>query len=127
VDTSEEVLEAARRRADALATGDQAGLRRLLHPQFRWVSHTGERFDRDSYVKSNTGESNQWARQELSDVEVITHDRTAVLRCQVLDELGQGDGTEARRMPMTQVWVRYDDDRWVCLAGHAGPSLSQVS
>ena len=22
---------------------------------------------------------------------------------------------------MTQVWVRYDD-RWVCLAGHAGPS-----
>jgi hypothetical protein len=26
-------------------------------------------------------------------------------------------------MPMTQVWVRYDD-RWVCLAGHNGPSLS---
>ena len=53
---------------------------------------------------------------------MVAHDSTAVLRCQVVDAVDQGDGIEEFRMPMTQVWVRYDD-RWVCLAGHAGPSL----
>ena len=43
-----------------------------------------------------------------------------MLRCQVLDEVDGGDGTEQLRMPMTQVWVRYDD-RWVCLVGHTDP------
>ena len=33
--------------------------------------------------------------QELSDVEVIMHDRTAVLRCQVVDEVDRGDGIES--------------------------------
>ncbi len=126
MDTSEEVLEAARRRADALATGDQHALRQLLHPQFRWVSHTGERFDRDSYVESSTDAVTRRARPELSDVDVITHDRTAVLRCQVLDEVDRGDGIEQLRMPMTQVWVRYDDS-WVCLVGHTETSPSPAS
>ena len=123
VDTSEEVLEAARRRADALATGDQHALRRLLHPQFRWVSHTGERFDRDSYVDASTDAGRdpaRPARMDLSDVDVVTHDRTAVLRCEVVES---SDGIEQLRTPMTQVWVRYDDG-WVCLAGHTDPSRS---
>jgi hypothetical protein len=123
VETSEEVLEAARLRAAALAAGDAHELREMLHPQFRWVSHTGERFDRESYVRSNTGGSNRWARQELSEIKVVAHPHTAVLRCQVMDAVDCGEGVEELRMPMTQVWVRYDD-RWVCLAGHAGPSLS---
>jgi Domain of unknown function (DUF4440) len=123
VETSEEVIEAAHLRAAALATGDPQELRELLHPQFRWFSHTGERFDRESYVRSNTGGSNRWDRQELSEVKVIAHERTAVLRCEVVDTVDRGSGVEEFRMPMTQVWVRYDD-RWVCLAGHAGPSLS---
>jgi hypothetical protein len=122
VDTSAEVLEAARSRAAALATGDALELARWLHPQFRWISHTGERFDRDSYVASNTEGANRWASQVLSEVEVVAHEHTAVLRCQVVDSVDRGAGVEEFRMPMTQVWVRYDD-RWVCLAGHAGPSL----
>ena len=126
MDTSEEVLEAARRRADALAAGDQQALRRLLHPQFRWVSHTGERFDRDSYVESTTGGASRRARTELSDVDLITHARTAVLRCEVLDEADSGRGTEQLRTPMTQVWVRYDDS-WVCLVGHTDPSRQTAS
>jgi hypothetical protein len=123
VETSEEVLEAARLRAAALAAGDAHELREMLHPQFRWVSHTGERFDRESYVRSNAGGTNRWARQELSEIKVVAHPHTAVLRCQVMDAVDRGEGVEELRMPMTQVWVRYDD-RWVCLAGHAGPSLS---
>ena len=123
MDTSQEVLEAARSRAAALATGDPQELRRWLHPKFRWFSHTGERFDRDSYVASNTEGTNRWSSQELSEVKVVTHPQTAVLRCQVVDAVDRGAGVEEFRMPMTQVWVRYDD-RWVCLAGHAGPSLS---
>ena len=46
-----------------------------------------------------------------------------MLRCEVVDEVDRGDGIEQLRMPMTQVWVRYDDS-WVCLAGHAEPSRS---
>jgi len=126
VDTSEQVLEAARRRAAALASGDAQQLRSLLHPDFRWVSHTGERFDRESYIASNTGGANRWSRQELSDVDVVAHDSTAVLRCQVIDEVDRGDGIEEFRMPMTQVWVRHED-RWVCLVGHAGPVLAPTA
>ncbi len=126
MDTSEQVLEAARRRAAALASGDSEALRSLLHPDFRWVSHTGERFDRESYIASNIGGANRWAGQELSEVAVVTHETTAVLRCQVLDEVDRGEGVEEFRMPMTQVWVR-DDDRWVCLVGHAGPVLAPAS
>jgi len=123
MDTSEEVLEAACLRAAALATGDPQELRKWLHPQFRWFSHTGERFDRDSYITSNTDGGNRWASQLLSEVEVVAHPRTAVLHCEVVDAVDRGEGVEEFRMPMTQVWVRHDD-RWVCLAGHAGPSLS---
>ena len=126
MDTSEQVLEAARRRAAALASGDAQQLRSLLHPDFRWVSHTGERFDRESYIASNTGGANRWSRQELSDVDVVAHDSTAVLRCKVIDEVDRGDGIEEFRMPMTQVWVRHED-RWVCLVGHAGPVLAPTA
>jgi len=98
----------------------------MLHPDFRWVSHTGERFDRESYIASNTSGTNRWTRQELSDVDVVAHDTTAVLRCQVVDEVDRGDGPEEFRMPMTQVWVRRDGD-WVCLVGHAGPLLAPAS
>jgi hypothetical protein len=101
-------------------------LRDLLHPQFRWISHTGERFDRDSYVESNTDGTTRWSRQELSSVDVVAHDTTAVLRCEVLDEVDHGDGVEEYQLSMTQVWVRYEN-RWVCLVGHAGPTLPSAS
>src|SRR5689334_20415603 len=104
MDPAQEVVEAARLRAAALAAGDPQGLRELLHPQFRWISHTGERFDRESYVLSNTGGTTRWNRQELAEVDVVAHPHTAVLRCQVSDTVDRGSGPEEFRMPMTQVW-----------------------
>jgi hypothetical protein len=123
VNTSAEVLEAARRRAEALAAGDAQALRLLLHPQFRWVAHTGERFDRDSYAASITSPVELVASEELADADIVMHDQTAVLRCQVLQP---GEGGEALPMSMTQVWVLHDD-HWVCLVGHVSAALSPAS
>ncbi|HSK34501.1 MAG TPA: nuclear transport factor 2 family protein [Propionicimonas sp.] len=120
----QQVLAAARQRAAALAEHDQDRLRELLHPDLRWTSHTGERFDRDAYLRSNTGGSNRWSSQQLVDAEVVVHDETAVLRCLAVDTVDRGGGAEEFRMPMTQVWVRRDGG-WVCLAGHAGPRLGE--
>lgn len=44
----------------------------------------------------------------------------AVLHAQTTDVVGSG---ETFRMPMTQVWVR-QEDQWLSLAGHAGPRLA---
>ena len=120
-DPSEEVLEAARQRAAALPPGTVIGSASSLHPHFRWISHAGESFDHDSYLDSNTTGDLHWTGQEMNEVQVVMHERTAVLRCQVVDRFDRGHGPEEFAMPMTQVWVRQDDGRWVCLAGHAGP------
>ena len=121
-----DVLAAARARADAMVAHDSNVLRSLLHPHFRWTSHTGERFDRESYVQSNHQGPTTWFAQVLEDVHVQVVRDTAVLSCTVRDQVGLGGGPpETFVMPMTQTWVR--DDRWLCLAGHAGPRLDQVA
>jgi|SRR5436190_6237091 len=117
MDATAEVIRAAEARAEALASGDADRLREMLHADFRWVSHAGERFDRDSYVASAAG--NGWSEQRLTEISVVAHEQTAVLRCTVVDTVDRGHGPREYRMPMTQVWVRRDG-RWVCLAGHAG-------
>lgn len=81
MNVEEQVLAAARQRAAALAAHDHDRLRELLHPDFRWTSHTGERFDRDAYLRSNTRGSNRWSGQQVVDAEVLVHGETAVLRC----------------------------------------------
>jgi hypothetical protein len=55
VSDKDQVLAAARARADMLSAGDTAGLRALLHPAFGWISHRGEIFDREQYLAANTG------------------------------------------------------------------------
>lgn len=67
----QQVLEASEARAAALAAGDAARLEALLHVDFRWTSHTGERFDRDSYIDSNTAGTTVWRSQTLDDSEVV--------------------------------------------------------
>ena len=122
------VLDAATRRADALARGDAAALTSLLHERFRWTTHVGQTFDRDEYVRRNTqrdsndsGDRTVWRSQRLDDVEVVVVGTTAVLHAEVTDEVAvPGGGTSTFTMPMTQVWV-LEQDRWLCLAGHAGP------
>lgn len=118
---ADEVLRAAESRAEALAGGEPDRLRRLLHPEFRWTSHRGELFDRESYVLANT-RSVRWVKQRLEDPEITVVGDTALLLC-TADDTVVRDGEELGfRMPVTQVWVRQHKG-WVCLAGHAGPLL----
>ena len=70
VDVRAEVLAAARARAAALASGDRTRLATLLHPEFRWTSHTGEVFDKGGYLAANTGGGTSWRRQDLGDPDV---------------------------------------------------------
>lgn len=64
----------------------------------------------------------KWRSQQLDVVDVVVVGEAAVLRAEVLDVVGTTAGDETFRMPMTQVWVR-QNNRWQCLAGHAGPRL----
>jgi ketosteroid isomerase-like protein len=121
-DPREQVLEAARARAAALAGADADALTRLLHEDFRWTSHTGELFDRDSYMAANTGTTTRWSSQGLGNPEILVVGDTAVLRALVTDEIRDASGVRLYRMPMTQVWVRTHEG-WKCLAGHAGPLI----
>jgi ketosteroid isomerase-like protein len=124
VSAADSVLAAARARAAALAAGDVSRLAELLHPDFRWTSHTGEQFGRETYLASNTGGRTTWKQQELGEPEVLAVGSTAVLRTVVTDTIeANAGGTETFRMPMTQVWV-LGDNGWQCLAGHAGPRLA---
>ncbi|WP_309650263.1 nuclear transport factor 2 family protein [Nocardioides sp.] len=118
-----EVIEAALARAAALAVGDAEHLTALLHPDFRWTSHVGETYDREAYVRRNTGGHTVWRSQELVDPAVVVVGDTAVLHAHVTDVVLTADGEPAAfRMPMTQTWVR-EDGTWRCLAGHAGPRV----
>jgi ketosteroid isomerase-like protein len=118
-----QVLQAARARAHALASGDVRQLGNLLHADFRWTSHTGEDFDRAAYLESNTGGGTSWRRQDLGEPEVVVVGNAAVLRTVVTDVIDSVGGEQIYRMPMTQVWVRTDHG-WQCLAGHAGPTFT---
>lgn len=121
VDTTQrQVVEAAEARALALANRDSNALEHLLHEDFRWISHTGEMFSRDDYISRNTAGSVKWRSQRLGGADVVVVGETAVLCAEVIDVVSAPAGDETARMPMTQVWVR-QNNRWRCLAGHAGP------
>jgi ketosteroid isomerase-like protein len=121
VSDTDDVLAAAQDRANALVAGDAPTLRRLLHPDFHWISHTGAVFDLESYLRSNVGGPTRWHGQLLHDPQVIVAGDVAVLRCTVTDRVDSGDGEHEYRMLMSQTWI-LDGAKWRCLAGHAGPS-----
>lgn len=121
MDRSSEVVAAARARAQALAAGDAERLTGLLHPAFRWTTHTGATYGREAYVLRNTDGTTIWRAQTLEDPHVVIVGDTAVLRAEVVDVVTAPDGGDQPfRMPMTQVWV-WSGGRWQCLGGHAGP------
>lgn len=126
--TAADVLHSAEQRATALAAGDVAALKGLLHEDFTWTSHLGATYNRDEYIARNTDRRQDWRLQRMSEVVVTVVGTTAVLRCLTTDwVLGNArdpDGTFV--MPMTQVWV-HADGRWRCLAGHAGPCFPEGS
>src|SRR5260370_38715291 len=92
MDVARRVLLAAKARADALAAGDADRLRQLLHPEFIWTSHRGERFNRDDYVHSNTDGRNRWSGQTLQDPAGTVVRGVAVRRCTVVDSVEAGNG-----------------------------------
>ena len=118
-----DVLEAAERRAEALASGDAAQLAAMLHPSFVWTSHKGDVFDRETYVASNTSGTLTWKKQRLENVDVKLVGSTAILTGTVIDDVEQAGRSQRFEMPITQVWLK-ERDKWLCLAGHAGPLSS---
>ena len=123
-DTPEQqVLAAAHRRADALAAGDRAALRDLLHPALQWTTRRGAVLSREEYVDANTGSGLVWRSQRLQDPRVVVVGDAAVLTAVVVDEVLPNDGVETFRLRLTQTWVR-GQSGWQCLAGHAGPEVA---
>ena len=120
VNQADEVLMVAELRASALVAGEPDRIRRLLHPEFRWTSHNGERLDREGFVRVNTREL-RWVKQRLEDPEVTVVDDTALLLCTTHDTVVRDGVEQTFIMPVTQVWVR-SHKSWVCLAGHTGPA-----
>lgn len=118
----QDVLDAALERADALKRRDGECLGRLLHPKFCWISHKGDQFDRDTYLRSNIDGQNTWHAQTLEQSKITIFGTTAVLTCIVTDDVSTVVGRRQNRMPMTQVWI-HEDERWLLVAGHAGPLL----
>ena len=117
--TGNDVLTAARRRAEALSSGDPEELRRWLHEGFVWTSHRGEVFDRAAYVEANAHRL-RWVSQELVDPQVTVVGDTAIVVAAVRDVVERDGGPVTFTMRVTQTWIR-SADGWQCLAGHAGP------
>ena len=116
------MFAAAKVRAVALATADTETLLRLHHPDFRWISESGDQLDRESYVETYTSGHIRWRRQTLTDPDVVLVGGTAVLWCTVEHELVTPEGVEQLKRRMTQTWA-YGAEGWRCLAGHAGHRL----
>lgn len=119
---TQDVLDAALERADALKRRDGELLGGLLHPNFCWISHKGDQFDRDTYLRSNLEGQNTWHAQTLEQPKITIFGTTAVLTCIVTDDVSTMAGRSQKRMPMTQVWI-HEDEKWLLIAGHAGPLL----
>jgi ketosteroid isomerase-like protein len=119
----DEVTAAARRRAAALAAGDEAALRRLMHPGLRWTTFRGEVLGYEAYIAGNTRGDLRWRAQHLEDVAVSVVRDTAVLTALVADEVTRDGREQSFRLRLTQVWVRTAEG-WRCLAGHASQASS---
>lgn len=118
MDAAEEVAAAALRRAAALASGDEAELRLLMHPDLLWTTFRGEVLGYEDYIAGNTGRGLRWRSQRLDEVRVAVAGDTAVLTAAVTDEVSSGGRDQAFHLRLTQTWIRTPEG-WRCLAGHA--------
>ena len=114
----EEVARAAARRAAALAAGDEAALRLLMHPDLQWTTFRGEVLGYEDYIAANTRGALRWRAQRLEGVTVAVAGDTAVLTATVTDEVSRDGRDRAFHLRLTQTWVRTPQG-WRCLAGHA--------
>jgi ketosteroid isomerase-like protein len=114
----DEVARAAARRAAALAAGDEAALRLLMHPDLQWTTFRGEVLGYEDYIAANTRGDLRWRSQRLEGVTVAVAGDTAVLTATVTDEVSRDGRDRAFHLRLTQTWVRTPQG-WQCLAGHA--------
>ncbi len=115
---SDEVAGAALRRAAALAAGDEAALRLLMHPGLQWTTFQGEVLGYAEYIARNTRGDLRWRSQRLDGITVVVAGDTAVLTSLVTDEVSQDGQDQSFQLRLTQTWVRTPEG-WRCLAGHA--------
>jgi hypothetical protein len=118
ISAEEEVASAALRRAAALAAGDEAALRLLMHPGLQWTTFRGDVLGYEDYIAGNTRGDLRWRAQRLQDVKVVVAGDTAVLTAAVTDEVFRDGGHQIFRLRLTQTWVSTTEG-WRCLAGHA--------
>ena len=109
---------AALRRAAALAAGDEAALRLLMHPGLQWTTFRGEVLGYEDYIAGNTRGSLRWRSQRLESIKVVVAGDAAVLTAAVTDEVSVEGREQVFRLRLTQTWVRTLAG-WRCLAGHA--------
>lgn len=114
----QDVIEAALRRAAALAAGDEAALRRLMHPDLQWTTFKGDVLSYEQYIEGNTRGELLWRAQRLDDVRVAVVGDAAVLTASVTDEVRRDGRDQVFTLHLTQTWVRTSEG-WRCLAGHA--------
>jgi len=114
----QEVAEQARRRAAALAAGDEATLRSLMHPGLQWTTFRGDVLGYEEYIAGNTGGKPRWRAQRLAGIKVVVAGDTAVLTAAATDEVSVDGQDQAFHLRLTQTWVRTPAG-WRCLAGHA--------
>ena len=114
-----EVIEAALRRAAALAARDETALRGLMHPGLQWTTFKGDVLSCEAYIAGNTRGELFWRAQRLEDVKVVVVGDTAVLTARVTDEVRRDGRDQVFRLRLTQTWVRTAEG-WRCLAGQAG-------
>ena len=125
VEAVQDVLKAARSRAQALIENDAARLSELMHRDLRWTTFRGEVLDRDQYVRGNTDGSLRWLAQTLEHPDVVVVGNTAVLVGVVVDSVERDGTRQTFRLRLTQTWIRQDSG-WQCLSGHAGPAVDAV-
>jgi ketosteroid isomerase-like protein len=113
-----DVIDAALRRAAALAAGDEVALRRLMHPDLQWTTYQGNVLGYEEYIEGNTRGALLWHAQRLAGVQVNVVGDTAVLTGWVTDEVSWDGRDQAFTLRLTQTWVRTAQG-WRCLAGHA--------
>jgi hypothetical protein len=116
--TEDQVTEAAMRRAAALAAGDEAALRLLMHPGLQWTTYRGEVLGYEDYIVGNTRRNLLWRSQRLADIKVTVAGDAAVLTAAVADEVSQDGRDRALHLRLTLMWVRTPEG-WRCVAGHA--------
>ena len=112
-----EVLEAAARRAAALAQQDWSLLEQLLHADFVYTNSQGTRLDRTVYLDFVRTGPLRWNAQSYDDVRVCLAGATAVLTGVVVDDVTVDGDRHVLRFATTQTYVLADGG-WSYLAGH---------